>query len=84
MLAETVQKWQIEWENKGLEQGLERELEQGRQEEAAKLFLVLLEAKFGSVSPALLIKIRLAGVEQIELWTKQIFQADTAEALLNS
>ena len=96
MLAETVQKWQIEWENNGLLKGLHQgRLEghqqghqigrqEGQQEEAAKLFLVLLEAKFGSVSLNLQAKIRLANVLQIESWTKQIFQADTAEALLNS
>ena len=76
MIAETVQGWKKE----GIIQGRE----EGRQEEAAKLFLLLLDSKFGVVSQGVQAKIREASPEDIEKWTKQIFQAETPESLLNS
>jgi len=76
MLSETVKKWTMEWEHQGVIKG--------RQEEAARLFLLLLDARFGGLSLDAKEKIRQASPEQIEAWTKQIFQAETPEALLNS
>ena len=84
MLAETVKSWKKEGEILGHQKGLEEGLEKGRQEEAAKLFLLLLDSKFGAVSQDVHTKIRQASPEEIEQWTKQIFQAETPEALLNS
>lgn len=80
MLAETVKQWTKAWENQGMEKGMEK----GRQQEAAKLFLLLLDSKFGAVSQNLQEKIHHASPEQIETWTKQVFQAETPEALLSS
>lgn len=76
MLAETVKQWTKAWENQGMEKG--------RQQEAAKLFLLLLDSKFGAVSQNLQEKIHHVSPEQIETWTKQVFQAETPEALLSS
>ncbi len=88
MLAETVKGWKKEGEIQGIEKGRQEGelhgIEKGRQQEAAKLFLLLLDSKFGSVSQELQAKIRQASPEEIEKWTKQIFQAETPEALLNS
>ena len=58
--------------------------QEGRQEEASKLFLLLLESKFGAVNQQLQEKVRTADPELIETWTKQIFQAKTPEDLLDS
>ncbi|MDP1615556.1 MAG: DUF4351 domain-containing protein [Methylococcales bacterium] len=68
MLAERVKQWTQEW----------------RQEVAAKLFLLLLESKFGEVSHRLQEKVRTASPELVETWTKQIFQVNTPEELLDS
>ena len=57
--------------------------EEGRQEEASKLFLLLLKSKFGSINQQLQDKVRAANAELIESWTKQIFDATTAEELLD-
>jgi hypothetical protein len=100
MLAETVKRWQNEAHQKGLLEGLQagqqkgqqegrqkgrqEGLQEGRQQEAARLFLLLLDSKFGSVSLEIQAKILQASPEEIEKWTKQIFQAETPEALLNS
>ena len=65
-----------EWKQEGLQEG--------RQEEATKLFLLLLESKFGDVNQPLQEKVRNASPELIETWTKQIFQATTPEDLLDS
>jgi hypothetical protein len=72
MLAETVKSWKKE--------GIQEGLQQGRQE----IFLLLVDSKFGSVSQDVQTKIRQASPEEIEKWTKQIFKAETPEALLNS
>ena len=58
--------------------------QEGRQEEASKLFLLILESKFGAVNQQLQDKVRTADPELIETWTKQIFQAKTPEDLLDS
>lgn len=76
MLAERVKQWTKEWKQEGLQEG--------RQEEATKLFLLLLESKFGTVNQPLQEKVRNASPELIETWTKQIFQATTPEDLLDS
>ena len=44
----------------------------------------MIGSKFGTVSQQLQAKICQASPEEIEKWTKQIFQAETPEALLNS
>jgi len=92
MLADTVKSWKKEWKKEGIAQGRQEGLQEGRQEgvqagrqaEAAKLFLLLLNTKFGDVSQELQEKIRQSSPEQIENWTKQVFQAETPDALLNS
>jgi flagellar biosynthesis/type III secretory pathway protein FliH len=84
MLAETVKRWQEQALQEGLREGLQKGLQEGRQQEAAKLFSLLLESKFGTVSQLLEDKVRNASPEQIEAWTKQIFQAKTPDELLNS
>ncbi len=80
MLAETIKGWK----NEGIIEGELNGIEKGRQQEAAKLFLLLLDSKFGAVSQDLQVKIRQSSPDEIEKWTKQIFQAETPEALLNS
>jgi len=84
MLSEAVKGWKKEGEILGAEKGRQEGRQQGRQEEAAKLFLLLLDSKFGVVSQELQAKIRQSSPEDIEKWTKQIFKAETPEALLNS
>jgi len=45
MLAERVKQWTKEWKQEGRQEG--------RQEEATKLFLLLLESKFGAINQQL-------------------------------
>ncbi len=84
MLAQTVKGWKKEGILQGRQEGIEEGMQKGRQQEAAKLFLLLLDSKFGAVSQELQAKIHQSSPEEIEKWTKQIFQAETPEALLNS
>jgi hypothetical protein len=84
MLAERVKQWTKEWENQGIVKGRQEGRLEGRQEQAAKLFLVLLESKFGAVGLRVQDKINDASPEQIELWTKHIFHAKSPEELLDS
>ena len=64
--------------------GIAKGRQEGRQEEASKLFLLLLESKFGAVNQQLQEKVNTADPELIETWTKHIFQAKTPEDLLDS
>jgi predicted transposase/invertase (TIGR01784 family) len=80
MLAERVKQWTQDW----LQEGLQKGRQEGRREEASKLFLLVLESKFGQINQHLQEKVRTATPELIETWTKQIFQAKTPEDLLDS
>ena len=82
-LEKGLEKGLQEGRQKGRQEGMHQGLQEGRKQEAAKLFLLLLESKFGTVSQLLQDKVRSASPEQIEAWTKQIFQAKTPEELLN-
>ncbi|WP_347987467.1 hypothetical protein [Methylomonas sp. AM2-LC] len=84
MLAETVKSWANEARKSGLQEGELNGIEKGRQQEATKLFLLLVDSKFGAVSQELQARKQLASPEEIEQWTKQIFQAETPAALLKS
>ncbi len=88
MLAERVKQWTQEWKQEGIQEGIQKGIEKGiqkgREEEASKLFLLLLESRFGAVNQQLQEKVRASNPEQIETWTKQIFQAKTPEDLLDS
>ena len=84
MLAERVKEWVEEWKEAGRQEGQLEARQEGRQEEASKLFLLLLESKFGSVNQQIQNKVSVASIELIESWSKQIFEATTPEDLLNS
>ena len=84
MLAERVKQWAQDWKQEGRQEGRQEGLQKGRQEEATKLFLLLLESKFGVINQHLQEKVHAADPELIETWTKQIFQATTPEDLLDS
>lgn len=68
---------------KGRIEGRQEGIIEGRQEEAARLFLLLLDAKFDGVGQEIKEKIHHASPEEIENWTKQIFHAETPESILN-
>lgn len=84
MLAETVKRWQEQALQEGLQKGLQEGRQEGLQAGRQQLFLLLLQSKFGTVSQLLEDKVRSGSPEQIEAWTKQIFQAKTPDELLNS
>ncbi len=69
---------------KGIEKGVIKGKELGRQQEAAKLFLVLLQRKFGGLSQDLQEKVRTADPDQIEAWSERVFDANSPEELLNT
>lgn len=82
MLAETVENWTKDWEKRGLEKGIEQGSALGRQKEAIKVLLLLLDTKFGVITQDQHEKISSANTEQIETWIKYIFQAQSVEELL--
>ena len=88
MLTERVKEWVEEWKQEGRQESQleawQEGQEDGRQKEAAKLFMLLLKSKFGSVNQQIQDKVNAASPELIEKWTEQIFEATTPENLLNS
>jgi hypothetical protein len=73
MLAETVEKWVEEWKQQGLQQGLQ----EGTSQEARRLFLILLQSRFGEIPEAIRAKIDQASAEEIERWTARIWQIES-------
>ncbi len=80
MLAERVKEWVEEWKEEGLQEGLQKGLQKGE----AKLFVLLLKSKFGSVNQQIQDKVNSASPELLESWAEQIFDATSPEDLLNS
>lgn len=83
MLAERVQQWYREYEEKGLKHGLETGREEGRTEEARSLLLRQMTRRFGILSPAVVARIDAAERPQLEQWAEFIFDASSPEELIS-
>ncbi|NIA05499.1 MAG: transposase [Proteobacteria bacterium] len=69
MLAERVK----EWNKESMERGLQKGLQKG----ALQLLTRLLEKKFGSLPPDLMLRLTQSDEEQILQWSERILTADT-------
>jgi hypothetical protein len=67
---------------KGLEQGWERGLEQGRKEGAVAVLERLLERRFGPLSKTARNKLAKASVEQLEIWSDALQEAQSLKQIL--
>ena len=95
MLRERVLEWTEEWKQQGLEQGLEQGLRkglregrregrlegqrEGRNEGVRRVFLRLLERKFGTPDTATQRRIEQARDEQLLTWSENLLSADRLE-----
>jgi hypothetical protein len=70
----------------GLEKGITQGKKEGQQQGkklAERLFILLLESRFGAVPEPLAQKIATAPLEQIEQWTRQVVTANRLDDLFN-
>src|SRR5690606_27841346 len=79
MLAERVQQWYREYEQKGLQAGLEKGLAQGRTDEARRILLRLTERRFGGLAESITSRINEADLATLEGWTDRVLDATTPE-----
>ncbi len=97
MLAERVKEWTREWENKGLQKGLEEGRQkglqegrqkglqegrqEGRQEGEALLLRRLLTRRFGELPAWVNERLANASNEELEHWADQMLEAATLEGV---
>ncbi|MBF0427378.1 MAG: DUF4351 domain-containing protein [Magnetococcales bacterium] len=70
MLAETVEGWTREW------------MQQGMQTGKAETLLKLIQRRFGVIPEGLQVKVASADLKDLEIWLDRIFDADSAQAVL--
>ncbi|AJD47472.1 transposase [Isoalcanivorax pacificus W11-5] len=83
MLAERVQQWYREYEERGLAKGMEKGrqegLVEGRSAEARLILSRLLARRFGEMAPEILEHIQSADIDTLEKWTDRVLDATTPE-----
>ncbi|MCH8544986.1 MAG: Rpn family recombination-promoting nuclease/putative transposase [Alcanivorax sp.] len=92
MLAERVEQWRREYEErglkqgleKGLEKGLEQGLEQGMRRGEAQLLLRQLTRRFGTVPSEIHQRLDQANTTELEQWADNILDANTLEDVFHT
>ena len=72
-----------QWEKRAHNEGRQEGRREGRQEEAARILLDILEARFGPVSEANLKRVRSTDPETLRRWTRKALTADRVENVLD-
>ena len=89
MLEETVDGWVRKWKRQGLEEGRREGRQEGRQEGLVKGRVELLERqlirRFNAPLPSWVRpQLESAGIEQLDRWAEDLFDAQSLETLLKS
>lgn len=72
------------WKRQGLKEGRKEGREEGRKEGRAELLERQLSRRFGKPLPSWVRpRLESAGVEQLDRWAENLFDAPSLEALLN-
>jgi predicted transposase YdaD len=75
MLAESIDRWNRELREKGLQEGRQ----EGRQEGEALVLLRLLRRKFGPVDPGIEERLRSADADRLLEWSERVLSAERVE-----
>ena len=84
MLAERVEQWRREYEEKGLEKGLKQGLEQGLRRGEAQLLLRQLTRRFGTLPNEIQQRLDQASTTELEQWADNILDATTLEEVFQT
>lgn len=84
MLAERVEQWRREYEEKGLEKGLKQGLEQGLRRGEAQLLLRQLTRRFGTLPNEIQQRLDQASTTELERWADNILDAATLEEVFRT
>lgn len=90
MLAERIQQWYREHEEKGLqaglqqglEKGLQQGLQQGQRDGEIQLLTKLLTLRFGPLDPEAIQRLEASSPEQRSAWAERLLSAPTLDAVL--
>ena len=87
MLAERIQQWYREHEERGLQQGLQQGLQRGRQEgrqeghhEAeVRLLSKMLALRFGPLAPAVAERLNASTADERSVWAERLLSVSTLD-----
>jgi predicted transposase YdaD len=83
MLAESIDRWNRELREEGLQEGLQKGLEKGLQkglqEGEARILLTQLRLKFGPLKPEIEERVRSADPDRLVVWSERVLGAERAE-----
>ena len=86
MLSETIQRWKMEFQEKGLRKGLKQGLKKGRaqglRDGEARLLTRLLEKRFGELPERVRYRIQRASQEQLEAWAERALDAHDLDTVI--
>ena len=77
MLAERIDSWNEQLQEKSRQEGLQQGRQQGRQEGEAETLLLLLETRFGPVDQAIHDRIAKADADHLLKWIKRFATAES-------
>ena len=79
VLAERIDRWNRELQEKGRQEGLQEGRQEGRQEAAAQVLLRQLRLKFGPLAPEVEERVRSTDADQLLEWSERILTAQHLE-----
>jgi flagellar biosynthesis/type III secretory pathway protein FliH len=81
MLAESIDRWDRELREKGIQEGIQegiqKGIQKGIQEGEARMLLQLLRLKFGPLAPGIEERVDSADADSLLEWGKRILNAET-------
>lgn len=83
-LAEKVERWAKEHEQRGEQKGRAEGLAEGAQQAQTLILQRLLARRFGELSPQILTKIQHASLRQVDAWIDRVLDAPTLEAIFDA
>ena len=79
MLAESIDRWNREIREEGLQEGLQEGRHQGRQEEGVRMVLRLLRFKFGPLGSEIEDRVRAADADRLLEWGERVLTAESLQ-----
>lgn len=82
MLAQTIERWKLEWWEEGRQKGREEGFREGERKGEVHLLLCLLRRRFGQLPSWAIARVEAATTEELTHWGEKLFEIETLAALL--
>ena len=79
MLAERIQQWYREHEERGLQQGLQRGRQEGHHEAEVRLLSKMLALRFGPLAPAVAERLNASTADERSVWAERLLSVSTLD-----